>query len=199
MRAPARKTTDGRCSYTRCYPVEDSERSGVCSRTPGSKTHLRQTIKYISGRASIALAIHYRAAIWMQNLTGHVRWIVRRWKRKARRDFFRLSRLRSSSTSEPNVATSFEGNVDGISGVQIGPDATAFTRMPFSTCACESAGCFLSVVTDAVLMVALPFLKCFTAAFTRKNITKIFVRKGLNPADAVRRRRSPECRSCPTR
>ena len=71
MRAPARKTTDGRCSYTRCYRVEDSERSGVCSRTPGSKAHLRQTIKYISGRVSIALAIHYRAALWMQNLTGH--------------------------------------------------------------------------------------------------------------------------------
>src|SRR5262249_6336793 len=41
-------------------------------------------------------------------------------------------------TSEPNVATFSEGNVEASSGVQIGPGATALTRMPFTPSACES-------------------------------------------------------------
>jgi hypothetical protein len=32
----------------------------------------------------------------------------------------------------PKFLTAGSGMVDGISGVQIGPGATAFTRMPFS-------------------------------------------------------------------
>ena len=35
------------------------------------------------------LAIHYCAAVWMQNLTCHVRRIVGREKHVARRDFFK--------------------------------------------------------------------------------------------------------------
>jgi len=38
-------------------------------------------------------------------------------------------------TSEPNASTSFAGNVDGMSGVQIGPGATPSTRIPFSASA----------------------------------------------------------------
>jgi len=33
--------------------------------------------------------------------------------------------------SVPNFSTLSGGKVDGISGVQIGPGATPFTRMPF--------------------------------------------------------------------
>ncbi len=32
---------------------------------------------------------------------------------------------------DPNVATCCSSNVDGIRGVQMGPGATPFTRMPF--------------------------------------------------------------------
>ncbi len=40
--------------------------------------------------------------------------------------------------SWPNFATFSGGNVEGIKGVQIGPGATALTRMPFSTSAFAS-------------------------------------------------------------
>jgi hypothetical protein len=42
------------------------------------------------------------------------------------------SPARFSGTSEPNLATLSGGKVEGISGVQIGPGATPFTRMFFS-------------------------------------------------------------------
>jgi hypothetical protein len=45
---------------------------------------------------------------------------------------------RPSGTSEPKVSISFDGKVDGMSGVQIGPGATPLTRMPLSASACES-------------------------------------------------------------
>jgi hypothetical protein len=45
---------------------------------------------------------------------------------------------RPNGTSEPNVSTSFAGNVDGMSGVQIGPGATPFARIPLSASACEN-------------------------------------------------------------
>jgi hypothetical protein len=48
------------------------------------------------------------------------------------------SPARPSGVSEPNVATSFAEKVDGIRGVQIGPGATALTRIFFSANACES-------------------------------------------------------------
>jgi len=41
------------------------------------------------------------------------------------------SPARPKGVSEPNVATSLAGKVEGISGVQIGPGATAFTRFFF--------------------------------------------------------------------
>src|SRR5829696_2596495 len=45
---------------------------------------------------------------------------------------------RWSGTSAPNDATFSSSNVEGISGVQIGPGATALTRMPFSASPCDS-------------------------------------------------------------
>jgi hypothetical protein len=36
----------------------------------------------------------------------------------------------------PNSSTASSGIVEGISGVQIGPGATAFARMPFSASSC---------------------------------------------------------------
>src|SRR4051794_4453054 len=41
-------------------------------------------------------------------------------------------------TSLPKVSTFSAGNVDGIKGVQIGPGATALTRIPFSISAIDS-------------------------------------------------------------
>src|ERR1051326_2713859 len=42
------------------------------------------------------------------------------------------SPARLRGTSAPNFSTFSGGNVDGIRGVQTGPGATAFTRIPFS-------------------------------------------------------------------
>ncbi len=73
----------------------------------------------------------------MQNLTGHVRRIIRRQKQVAGRDFLRLT-WTFQRDIRAELATSFAGNVEGISGVQIGPGATPFARMPFSARFCES-------------------------------------------------------------
>ncbi len=40
--------------------------------------------------------------------------------------------------SAPKLFTLFSSKVDGISGVQIGPGATPWTRMPFSASDCAS-------------------------------------------------------------
>ena len=40
---------------------------------------------------SSMLAIHYSTAVWMQNLSCHIRRIVRGKKHKARRNFLRLA------------------------------------------------------------------------------------------------------------
>src|SRR5216110_2311461 len=42
---------------------------------------------------------------------------------------FPTRRSSDLGVSEPNIDTSLAGKVDGISGVQIGPGATAFTRI----------------------------------------------------------------------
>ena len=58
-------------------------------------------------------------------------------KNEARRNLFRLA-----GTPKRYVGTEgldiFAGYVDGISGVQIGPGATPFTRILFSASACVS-------------------------------------------------------------
>ncbi len=46
---------------------------------------------------------------------------------------------RFSGMSAPKLANFFSSNVDGISGVQIGPGATPFTRIPFSARFCETS------------------------------------------------------------
>lgn len=64
----------------------------------------------------------------MQRLSGDVRCVVACKEERARGDFVGLSG-RPIGTSDPNVATLSAGNVDGMSGVQIGPGAIALTRM----------------------------------------------------------------------
>jgi hypothetical protein len=47
--------------------------------------------------------------------------------------------------SFPNFFTRSESKVDGISGVQIGPGATAFTLMPFSARFAASARVYATI------------------------------------------------------
>src|SRR5881398_2459630 len=76
----------------------------------------------------LGLSIHDTAAIRMQHLAGYVGESseARNTKQVATSSG---SPSRLSGVSEPNVATSLAGKVEGISGVQIGPGATAFTRI----------------------------------------------------------------------
>ena len=77
------------------------------------------------------------AAIGMEHLAGHVGGIVAGEKDVAWGDFVGLP-ARPRGTSEPKVCDLLPGKVAGISGVQIGPGATALTRMPRFTTACAS-------------------------------------------------------------
>jgi hypothetical protein len=49
-----------------------------------------------------------------------------------------VSPARFNGTSLPKLATSFALKLAGINGVQIGPGATPFTRIPFSASADDS-------------------------------------------------------------
>src|SRR5436190_3407290 len=90
-------------------------------------------------------------------------------------------------TDLPNSATVLAGIVDGISGVQIGPGATQFARIPFSAriwarfpvkfwmaafvaAYGSSVGRGASTLTDAVLMIDPPAFMCFRACFAMRNI-----------------------------
>src|SRR5213082_527510 len=87
-------------------------------------------------------------------------------------------------TCLPKFATASCGIVAGMSGVQIGPGATAFARIPFSASICarpavkfwiapfvvayaSSAGLGVSALIEAVLMIELPGFMWGTAAFVR--------------------------------
>jgi hypothetical protein len=73
----------------------------------------------------------------MQDLAGHIRRIIAGKKYTADGKFFRLARTpkRHVGTEGLNL---FRWIVDGISGGQIGPGATPFTRIPFLASACDS-------------------------------------------------------------
>ena len=73
----------------------------------------------------------------MQRLPGHVARAFRREQHVAADQFVRLPRP-LSGTFAPNFATCSAVNVDGISGVQIGPGATALTRMSRSASSADS-------------------------------------------------------------
>ncbi len=94
----------------------------------------------------------------------------------------------------PNFSTWSGDMVDGISGVQMGPGATQFTRMPCSdsrpasppvkftiaALVAEYASSFgrgWSETTDAVLMIEAPFFRCGSAAFTTWNMAVMLVAK----------------------
>jgi hypothetical protein len=76
----------------------------------------------------------------------------------------------------PNFSTASSGKVDGISGVQIRPSATALARISFWASSCArpavkfwmaplvSSGLGVSALMDAVLMMAPPGRICGTAA-----------------------------------
>ncbi len=95
---------------------------------------------------------------------------------------------------EPNFAAFSAGIVEGMSGVQIGPGATAFTRMPSGASNCarplvklaiapfvaayaSNCGDGSSAWIDVVLMIDAPGFMCAAAAFARKNMLSMFVRK----------------------
>jgi hypothetical protein len=84
------------------------------------------------------------------------------------------------------------GIVAGMSGVQIGPGATLFTRIPRAPSSCArlavkfamaafvaaygaSAGDGLSEFTDELAMIDEPGFMCGTAALHRWNIAEMFV------------------------
>src|SRR3954454_4718309 len=84
----------------------------------------------------------------------------------------------------PKLFTFSSGMVEGINGVQIGPGATLFTRMPFGPNSCArlaqklataafvaaygaSSGEGMSELTDELPMIADPGFMCGTAALTR--------------------------------
>jgi hypothetical protein len=79
----------------------------------------------------LGLSVHNAAAIRMEHLTGYIGIIVRSEKDKIVATSSGSPRL-AHGGSEPNVATSLAGKAEGISGVQIDPGATAFTRIFFS-------------------------------------------------------------------
>jgi len=61
----------------------------------------------------LGLSVHNATAIRMEHLTGYVGGVVRSQKYKTGGDFFQLAG-RPSGVSEPNVATSLAGKVEGI-------------------------------------------------------------------------------------
>src|SRR3712207_3680538 len=90
-------------------------------------------------------------------------------------------------TSWPKLFACSGGMVEGISGVQIGPGATQFTRMPRSAIAWPrlavklaiaalvaeyaiSLGGALSEFTEVVFTMAEPGFMCGSAALHRKNM-----------------------------
>src|SRR4051812_8836903 len=92
----------------------------------------------------------------------------------------------------PNSFTSSAGKLPGINGVQIGPGATQFTRIPFSPHSCArvavkfciaplvivygtSVGRGVYAFTELVLITALPGFKCGSAALHTQNIAYRFV------------------------
>src|SRR5690242_10198530 len=91
---------------------------------------------------------------------------------------------RPSGTLSPKLFTFSGGIVDGISGVQMGPGATLFTRIPLSPNNCArlaekfaiaalvaaygaSWGDGMSELTEELPMIAEPGRMCGNAAFTR--------------------------------
>ena len=65
----------------------------------------------------------------MQHLSGRIRRIVRSQKNVGGRNFLRLAG-RFMGTSAPKFSTCSDDNVEGMSGVQIRPGASALTRIP---------------------------------------------------------------------
>src|SRR6266496_5118761 len=99
---------------------------------------------------------------------------------------------RPSGTFLPKFSTLSSGIVDGMSGVQIGPGATLFTRMPFPPKSCArlaakfamaafvaaygaNVGDGMSEFTDELPMMDEPGAMCGTAALQRWNIAETFV------------------------
>jgi hypothetical protein len=80
----------------------------------------------------LASAVDEVAAVGMQHLPGHIRGVVAGQKQETGRDLLGLAGA-AHGTSLPKAATCSAGMVAGISGVQIGPGATALTRIPLPT------------------------------------------------------------------
>ena len=74
----------------------------------------------------------------MQHLAGHVGRVLAGQEHEARRDLVGLARPLQRRVGADARRPSSASKEAGISGVQIGPGATALTRMPFSASACDS-------------------------------------------------------------
>jgi len=112
------------------------------SSIPSPRTELLLSLSTASSsgtdvkRARVGLttafsSVDYFSAVRMQHLAGEVGAII-----GCKKDVAGATSSGSpglpSVVSLPNDATLSAGNVDGISGVQIGPGATALTRIPRS-------------------------------------------------------------------
>ena len=83
------------------------------------------------------LAVDDLATVGMEHLSRHTGGVVRREKDKAW-GHLGGSPTRFIDTSPPKFSTLSGGKVEGINAVQMGPGATAFTRIPRSATAFES-------------------------------------------------------------
>ena len=134
------------------------------------------------------------AAVGVKHLPGHVAGILAGEEQEARRDLVGLAGPAHRRVLAELGDLLRRLAADGLSGVQIGPGATPFTRMPFLTrflaservkpsdrpfggAIVEQSGEPLYVVSDVQLMIAEPFLRCGSAAWVRKNMPKMLVWK----------------------
>lgn len=77
------------------------------------------------------LSVHHFATIHMHHLSAYIRRVIRSKVYVSGSQFIRLPwPLHWLRCAE--LTYFFSSNVDGMSGVQIGPGATALTRIPFS-------------------------------------------------------------------
>jgi hypothetical protein len=130
-----------------------------------------------------ALSQHGPAAGHGPSRTGDITAFVRSQQYVHRCEFGGLARLAKGCVS-PKFATFSSGMVAGISGVQIGPGATLFTRIPFSPNSCAklaekfamaalvaaygaSVGEGISEFTDELPITDDPGPICGKAALTR--------------------------------
>ena len=131
----AGETARDRCGARNLRTAEPRKHRSVggrgCARQSAGKTARTRG-------ALTLLRIDDRPAVRVQHLPGHVGRVVAGQEHVARRDFVRLAGALHRRARADAAPPSPRRTTPGSSGVQIGPGATAFTRMPFSTSICDS-------------------------------------------------------------